>query len=359
MHVLSMANMEGLKVGRPSVVLGPGKPGSWDSFGVRDPSILVDDSGRVAYEGGAMVMYYTGSSHKGIRQCIGRAVSFDEGRSWTRSPQEPVLSPSESGWDSGLASTPWAIRDDEGRYRLYYRGAKGVNKDEAIGLAISRDGISFERYGEKPVLSAGDFADIPKKGRMFMGVVNVVRTLEGRYLLTFEGSSVKHGLLAQIFGAISDDGISFTPLNSGYPIFTAFDVRSWPVNMVANPRITVPEDKGIYMLTFNGCHDDGLYSIGAAFTRNFKEWREHPGNPLIAPANGPADDPFSGRIEGGVFIKEDIEKERDPIRIFLMGIPRRGPSHKDGVIGLAFGHLGKIKKEDADKCQAYEKNRRI
>lgn len=334
--------LESLWIERPKVVFERGNPGTWDEFGVRDPALLVDECGYLCLENVAMVLYYTGSHNKGFWQATGRAISYDEGLTWQRYPEDPVLSPKEGAWDSATTSTPWIIKGDDEIYRLYYRGCSIRLRDEAIGLALSNDGIHFEKVGSRPILTADDFDDIPSDGYMFMGVINVVHILDGRFLLTFEGCSASFGLTSQIFGAVSEDGEHFQPLNSGYPIFTANHVRSWPVKRVANPRITVLEDHGLYMLAFNGCYNSGLYSIGLAFSKDLKEWWEHPRNPVLSPSGTPLDDPFSGRIEGGVLIKEDIKEGKNPIRMFFMGIPRGTVSHGKGVIGLAQGRAGEI-----------------
>lgn len=331
--------LESVWLERPQVVLESGRSGTWDEFGVRDPALLVDECGYLVREEDALVLYYTGSYNKGFWQAAGRALSYDEGLTWQRYPETPVIAPKEGAWDSSIAATPWVLRDADGLYRLYYRGGSSIYQN-AVGLAVSEDGINFERVGFNPILAPDDFADLPREGKVIMGVMNAVRMLDGRYLITFEAPSMSFACNTQIFGAISDDGEHFHPLNNGYPVFSAKHVRSWPVRRVANPRITVFEESGTYMLAFNACSDSGFYAIGLAFTRDLKDWWEHPGNPLISPTGSPVDDPFSGRLEGAVFVKEDLKRNTGPVRVFLMGIPRRGPSHKGGVIGLTRGWLG-------------------
>lgn len=328
------SELETLWFERPRVVFERGTPGTWDDFGVRDPALLADARGNLFREEGVLVMYYTGSHDNGLWQGTGRGVSFDEGWSWHRSPEEAVLAPREGSWDSRIAATSWVVRGDDGIYRLYYRGARGVQEEEGIGLAISTDGIHFERVNSRPILARRDFADLDRN--TLMGVINVVRMLDGRYLLTFEGNSKRYGLL-QIFGSVSADGEHFHALNNGYPIFTANHVQTWPVQSVANPRVTVLEKSGVYMLAFNGCTKSTFYSLGLAFTKDLEEWWEHPANPIISPSGTPLDDPFSGRLEGGVLVKEDLERKTGSVRMFLMSIPRRGPSHKNSIIGLAQG----------------------
>jgi hypothetical protein len=67
----------------------------------------------------------------------------------------------EGAWDHHLAgaSTPSTIIEHEGQWWLYYGGADGLRDDDggprhrAIGLATSRDGVRFEKFGSEPVLS--------------------------------------------------------------------------------------------------------------------------------------------------------------------------------------------------------------
>ncbi len=336
--------LESLYFERPRIVLSKGNPKSWDEFGIRDPALLVNENGFLVYEKGAIVLYYTGSHNKGLWQGTGRALSFDQGNSWQREPQNPVLAPRKGEWDGFISSTAWVIKNNDGIYRMYYRGANVSEGDDAIGLATSRDGIHFDRKETNPILTSHDFKGMRKAPHTFMGVINVVRLLDGQYLLTFEGSSIKHEGKAQIFAAISKDGEKFEAFNDGYPIFTSDDVHSWPVKRVANPRIVAFEET--YMLAFNGHYESGLYAIGLAFTKDFKTWWEHPANPVLLPS-GAIGDPFSGRLEGGVIVKEDITKGKGAIRQFIMAIPRQAYSHQNAVVGLSLGHFDQSEKRYA------------
>ncbi len=234
---------------------------------------------------------------------------------WPLSPEERRLL--DALWDVERLSHCYAeIADQDRPLSLIFRTSRS-----RMFRCFSR---RFERAGHGLILACSDFADMPREGRWFMGVVNVVRMLDGRYLLTFDGSSLANDRLAQIFAAVSSDGETFEPLNGGYPIFTARRVKSRSVTRVANPRITVLERDSVYMLSFNGHYQSGLYGIGLTFTRDFKEWWEHPGNLVLAPSGSPTTDPFSGRIEGGALLKENPEDERRDVRMFVTGIPRKG-----------------------------------
>lgn len=337
---------------RPRVVFERGKPGTWDDYGVRDCCILTDEDGYMARDGaGALIMYYTGASAPdGMTQSIGRAVSFDEGLSWKRSPEHAVVAPRAGCWDSLMATTPWAVRCQDGRIRLYYRGLTTFLMDEACGLAVSNDGINFEQP-DQPLFDRTAYHGMPQEGPVALGVYNIVRMLDGRWLLSWEANAKNYEGKACIFAATSDDGISFEPWKNGHPLFTPDDIKFFPASRVANPRITVLHDQGLYILAYNAHFDSGNWSIGIAISSDLEEWTDHPGNPLLSPSFEPIDDPCSGRIEGGVIVKEDLVKDDvSPLRCFLMAIPQQGPSMCGAVIALATGHRDGVLLSPAFRC---------
>lgn len=334
----SMDWLSGLSFSNPKIVLEKGKPGAWDEFGVRDPALLTGETGTLVKENGALVMYYTASAN-GIQQGVGRAISHDDGLNWIKEPAHPVLEPQKGSWDYPMASTAWVIKDNNNVYRMFYQGGASETGTAAVGLAKSKDGINFNRVGPDPVLTAHDFLGLKKPPFAAMGVLNIARTLTGQYLLTFEGLSIKHYGLGQIFGAISDDLENFKPFNNGEPIFSCDDVTSWPIKRACNPRITTLENQNMYILSFNGHFESGMYSIGLAFSEDLKTWKEHPGNPLLCPTGTPINNPFSGRIEGGVILKEDIVKKNYTIRMFFMAIPHLAKHYGNGVVGMVTGKL--------------------
>lgn len=101
--------------------------------GVGHPSVL-----RVGDE---VWLYYAAGG------CLGRAVSTDNGVTFTRSPSGPMLCAGPA-WEGGALTAPGVHVGFDGRFHLLY-GAAG-----AIGEAVSDDGVTFARVGEGPVLSA-------------------------------------------------------------------------------------------------------------------------------------------------------------------------------------------------------------
>ena len=152
-----------------------------------------------------------------------------------------------------------------------------------------------------------------------MGVLNAVSDYNGNIIVLFEANESEHEKRGQIFAVISNDGFNFNSLNGGKPIFSCRDVKSWPVRAVCNPRL-VKAGNGIFMLAFNGSWD-GEWSIGLAFTKDFKVWEEHMSNPVLVPRGYPVGLDFTHRVEGSCFDTSAIVNGDSNIVTNIMPIP--------------------------------------
>lgn len=94
-----------------------------------------------------------------------------ENKKWAIGPFEklldaPVLSPSESGFDSWSVYNP-AVTIHEGKFYMFYRAEDRAESEtpymgtSRIGLAISEDGIHFEKYAGNPIIDAEAELEIP------------------------------------------------------------------------------------------------------------------------------------------------------------------------------------------------------
>ncbi len=145
----------------PEPILEP-DPGSWDEHGIVSPSVV-----KVADE---YYMYYASflSEANNPHMAIGMATSAD-GISWTKynDPEtadplyqisDPVLEEGPEGsWDFYKVDVPRVVYTPEDGWIMFYRTDKGSNNwniRSAYGVAISDDGINWQRRQDTPVLAA-------------------------------------------------------------------------------------------------------------------------------------------------------------------------------------------------------------
>lgn len=143
---------DGVEWRREGVVLAPTL--AWEKASLMCPSVLRDADGRYH-------MWYSGGERY-EPDAIGYATSID-GVAWTRVRDEPVLRPGSSGsWEGDRVAGAHVFRDGGWLYAAYIGFANGF-EDSAIGIARSRDGVSWERHKDNPVVSrgaAGEFDSI-------------------------------------------------------------------------------------------------------------------------------------------------------------------------------------------------------
>lgn len=92
-----------------------------------------------------------GPSSRHTRAVVGHAVSPDL-VTWTECPD--ALGPLPGGWDDLAIWTGSVVRDDDGRWRLFYTAIStggGLN-DQRLGVAVSDDLTTWRRLGTAPVL---------------------------------------------------------------------------------------------------------------------------------------------------------------------------------------------------------------
>jgi predicted GH43/DUF377 family glycosyl hydrolase len=99
-------------------------------------------------------MYYTAKQETSGPGVIAMATSPD-GASWTKAAQ-PVLV-AEAEWEDGSLDRPRVARTPDGLV-MVYSGADLTDR----GVAVSSDGVTWERDGDLPAITQDDF---PVDGR--------------------------------------------------------------------------------------------------------------------------------------------------------------------------------------------------
>ena len=104
----------------------------------------------------AFVMYYEVPLSGG--SAIGRATS-DDGISWTRVGDAPVIEPGRDGYDAGGAGSPFAIElvsAQDRRVEYVYYGAVDAGGKKTVGLAGRVDGRGAFTRSEAPVFGSAN-----------------------------------------------------------------------------------------------------------------------------------------------------------------------------------------------------------
>ena len=122
----------------------------------------------VLWEGDRLVMYYTG--YDGTLGQTGIAYSTD-GLNWTKYGGNPVLR-TGSGWESSLAAARGVFKQIVLQDTSYFMIYSGFDYDtRSIGVAVSRDGLSWDKYSGNPVLRPGEPGDWDAGGVTMSSVI--------------------------------------------------------------------------------------------------------------------------------------------------------------------------------------------
>lgn len=198
-------------------------------------------------------MFYTG-----VSACCGSGVGVansSDGTHWSKYANNPVLTPSPTGWDSALIGASQAAYFDGHTYSLYYEG-----RDRRLtqgGLATSADGIDWIKHPANPVLAVGDSGAwddaAVSPGGLFVQ--------DGTYYLFYTGSSFATPSMSAVGIAVSRDGIVWTRYG-GNPVFTGGGPGRWDARI---GRVYPVLRDSLIMLWYSGTIEDGAeWSIGLA-----------------------------------------------------------------------------------------------
>ena len=164
-----------------------------------DPSVIKDGKGYVMYYGASKGDF---SDTNNVN--IFRVTSID-GIEWNRN-SVPVLKPGKKGnWDSVKVETPHVIKLTDGKYFMFYAGNNVPDTEGGfqMGVAISDDGVKWEKYSKNPILKLGSKGDFDELSIFEPSVL----FKDNEYYMWYAGMSNK---LQVSFGlAKSKDGVNW------------------------------------------------------------------------------------------------------------------------------------------------------
>ena len=227
---------DGFSWSEPEICLAPRPtPQGWEND-LNRPAVV--------YREGIYHMWYTGQFHFGDRggtSHIFYAVSED-GIHFQRKQDEPVLWPEEP-WEKSSLMCPDVMWDEEEQlYKMWYSGGEKYEPN-AIGYAVSKDGIHWEKRAGNPVFQADP--ENPWEQHKAAGC-HVIK-LDGEYLMFYIGYQNED--YAQIGLAKSKDGVSGWMRHPENPII-APDPGAWDGEACYKPYAIY--DGNRWMLWYNG-----------------------------------------------------------------------------------------------------------
>jgi predicted GH43/DUF377 family glycosyl hydrolase len=202
-------------------------------------------------------MWYTGQARG--KSWIGYATSKD-GVTWERMSDKPVLA-AEKPWEKVAVMCPHVIYDDQAKvYRMWYSGGEQYEPN-AIGYATSADGLQWTRHDNNPIFQA-DPKSAWEKDRVTG--CQVLRHGEWHLMFYIGFRDVNY---AQIGVARSKDGITDWQRHPANPIIRP-GKDQWDHDAVYKPYAIY--DGKQWLLYYNG-RKGGVEQIGLAL---------HPGEAL-------------------------------------------------------------------------------
>jgi predicted GH43/DUF377 family glycosyl hydrolase len=235
----------------------PAVAGTWMESQTANPDLLLN--------GETYFMYFRGQ--QGGHDRIGFATipreQFD-GTTWNIHPDPIVDVGGPGSWDESHCVDPATVMVN-GRVYLYYTGVN-PRVDRSVMLAVSDDGIHFQKFEGNPVVVGGGAPEVVYRDSTF-------------YLYFWWPVPGKKGF--QIHYATSQDGYHFTE-PSPAPAVPVGPEGGWDSFTVETQRIF--SEEGLYYMVYCGSDRNKDYPshAGLAFSRDLIHWEKYSGNPIFS-----------------------------------------------------------------------------
>lgn len=265
-------------------VLGP-TPNQWDADYTTTP--------RVIYDGKIYRMWFNGG-HSGSNG-VGYATSKD-GISWSQLAG-PVLERGLPGaWDRSsvaLGSVLW----NGTFFMMWYRGTNPTTfASGAVGLATSKDGVSWTKDSRNPVLTATAI------DQGYIASPYVIR-LELTYNMWYTGKNANSTKPTSILYATSYDGLKWTKWPHAV-FLSSSDPTAWDSSSVYSPSVYF--NGTTFWLWYSSLGpNNGPPQIGLATSPDGATWTRYPPNPILSPG-APGTWDFAGVEQANLAIGDGL-----------------------------------------------------
>jgi predicted GH43/DUF377 family glycosyl hydrolase len=243
--------------------------------------------------GNTYFLYYRGQGTDGKDRIGVMTVKEDDfdGRTFDDYGKNPIIDTGHSGaFDSQYVLDPAVVKVD-GKIFMYYSGISSTRQEgnvpDSIGLAVSDDGYSFNKYEKNP---------------LFPGRAPEIVHKDGKFHMLYQKNESLGYFINQEFSiylALSEDGYHFEDYSKD-PVFELGKPDEWDAHIVT-PRVFYED--GIYLMIFAGDphHYDYSRYFGLAASKDLINWRKYPGNPIYSRGESGAWD------EGGIWFPTFIK----------------------------------------------------
>jgi len=185
---------------------------------------------------------------------------------WTRTSNEPILSPQGTTWESAGTFNP-AVVFHNGKFIMLYR-AQDASGTSRLGYAESGDGIHFTRRAEPVLLPKADYE---KDG----GVEDPrLHKLGDTFYLTYTGYNKKD---AQLCLATSRDLIHWERKGVILPAYKG----NWNKGWTKSGAIVPEKIGGKYWMYWLGTAEDKTDQMGLSYSTDLLHWTEATETPVL------------------------------------------------------------------------------
>ncbi|HLN52442.1 MAG TPA: T9SS type A sorting domain-containing protein [Lentimicrobium sp.] len=222
-------------------VMVPGDPGSFNSGGYAFVTVIMNND--------TLDMWYTVSDQQEQRIGLARSVN---GYEFEFCDSVPLFEPSVGGgFDTYGVFNPQILKINDTSWYMWYSGLNNTNFNSQVGLAVSSDGLNWERYSTDPVLPWGPAGSWDN----LLVYAGTVLFDEGIYKMWYTGMNTSYTY--RIGYATSPDGIVWTRYQ-GNPILTFPAANPKVMKTLTGYQMWYNESVGGKMYIFYALSDDGI-----------------------------------------------------------------------------------------------------